>query len=61
MEWVLICLAAGMVMATGRSVRYPGEVLADPLSTWLPIGMVFVLLLYLRSWLKLTPRRGHGA
>ncbi|MBI3132103.1 MAG: hypothetical protein HYZ13_12340 [Acidobacteria bacterium] len=61
MEWVLICLAAGMVMATGRSVRYPGEVLADPLSTWLPIGVIFLLLLYLRSWLKLTPRRGHGA
>ncbi len=61
MEWVLICLAAAMVMATGRSVRYPGEVLADPVSTWLPIGMAFVFLLYLRSWLKLTPRRGHGA
>ncbi|HJW32031.1 MAG TPA: tetratricopeptide repeat protein [Holophagaceae bacterium] len=61
MEWVLICLAAGMVVATGRSVRYPGEVLADPLSTWLPIGMAFLFLLYLRSWLKLTPRRGHGA
>ncbi|HJV21880.1 MAG TPA: hypothetical protein VJ570_04240 [Holophagaceae bacterium] len=61
MEWVLICLAAAMVLATGRSVRYPGEVLPDPLSTWLPIGMIFVFLLYLRSWLKLTPRRGHGA
>ncbi|HJV90898.1 MAG TPA: tetratricopeptide repeat protein [Holophagaceae bacterium] len=61
MEWILICLAAAMVLATGRSVRYPGEVLPDPLSTWLPIGMVFLFLLYLRSWVKLTPRRGHGA
>ncbi len=61
MDWLLICLAASMVLATGRSVRYPGEVLADPVSTWLPIGMAFVSLLYLRSWLKLMPRRGHGA
>jgi tetratricopeptide (TPR) repeat protein len=61
MDWFLICVAASMVLATGRSVRYPGEVLADPVSTWLPIGMVFVILLYLRSWLKLMPRRGHGA
>lgn len=61
MEWVLVCLAAAMVLATGRSVRYPGEVLADPISTWLPIGMIFGLLLFLRSWVKLFPRRGHGA
>ena len=61
MEWVLVCLAGAMVLATGRSVRYPGEVLADPISTWLPIGMMFGLLLFLRSWVKLLPRRGHGA
>ena len=61
MEWVLVCLAAAMVLATGRSVRYPGEVLADPISTWLPIGMIFGFLLFLRSWVKLLPRRGHGA
>lgn len=60
-EWFLICLAAGMVFATGRTVRYPGEVMPDPVSTWLPIGMVFLGLLYLRSWVKLLPRRRRGA
>ena len=61
MEWALVCCATAMVLATGRSVRYPGEVLADPISTWLPIGMIFGILLFLRSWVKLFPRRGHGA
>jgi hypothetical protein len=60
-EWFLICVAAGMVLATGRTVRYPGEVLVDPISTWLPIGMVFLVLLYLRSWFKLIPRGRRGA
>jgi hypothetical protein len=46
-----------MVLATGRSVRYPGEILADPTSTWLALGAVLVGLFYLRSWLKLILRR----
>ena len=57
-EFILLCLALGMVLATGRSVRYPGEILADPTSTWLAVGAAFAALLFLRSWFKLIPRRG---
>jgi tetratricopeptide (TPR) repeat protein len=57
MEFLPFCLAVGMVLATGRSVRYPGEILADPTSTWLAIGAILVGLFYLRSWLKLILRR----
>jgi tetratricopeptide (TPR) repeat protein len=57
-EFLLLCLALGMVLATGRSVRYPGEILADPTSTWLALGAGFSALLFVRSWLKLIPRRG---
>jgi len=46
-----------MVLATGRSVRYPGEILADPTSTWLAVGAALVALYYVRSWLKLVLRR----
>ena len=57
MEFLPLCLAVGMVLATGRSVRYPGEIIPDPVSTWLALGAVLVGLLYLRSWLKLFLRR----
>jgi len=57
MEFLPICLAMGMVLATGRSVRYPGEIIPDPTSTWLALGAVLVGLLYVRSWLKLLLRR----
>ena len=57
MEFLPLCLAAGMVLATGRSVRYPGEILADPTSSWLALGAALVLVFYLRSWLKLILRR----
>ncbi len=57
-EFLLLCLALGMVLATGRSVRYPGEILADPTSTWLALGAAFSALLFARSWFKLIPRRG---
>ncbi|WP_306592027.1 hypothetical protein [Geothrix sp. 21YS21S-4] len=57
MEFVPFCLLVGMVLATGRSVRYPGEILADPASTWLTVGAVLAGLFYLRSWLKLILRR----
>lgn len=57
-EFLLLCLALGMVLATGRSVRYPGEILADPTSTWLALGAAFTVLLFVRSWFKLIPRRG---
>lgn len=56
-EFLPFCLAVGMVLATSRSVRYPGEILADPASTWLAVGAGLVGLLYLRSWLKLMLRR----
>lgn len=55
-EFALLALALGLVVATGRSVRYPGEILADPTSTWLPIGLMLLIVLYLRSWLKLKPK-----
>jgi hypothetical protein len=57
LEFVPFCLTVGMVVATGRSVRYPGEILADPASIWLAIGAVLMVMLYLRSWLKLILRR----
>jgi hypothetical protein len=53
-EFLPFCLAVGMILATGRSVRYPGEILADPTSIWLAVGAIFVGLFYLRSWLKLV-------
>lgn len=56
-EFVFLTFALGLVLATGRSVRYPGEILMDPTSTWLPIGLVLLGVLFLRSWLKLTPSR----
>lgn len=56
-EFLPFCLAVGMVLATGRSVRYPGEILADPTSTWLAVGAALVALYYVRSWLKLVLRR----
>ncbi|HJV49400.1 MAG TPA: hypothetical protein VJ549_09015 [Geothrix sp.] len=56
-EFLPFCLAVGMILATGRSVRYPGEILADPTSTWLAVGAALVGLFYLRSWLKLILRR----
>ena len=56
-EYGFFCFALGIVLATGRSVRYPGEILADPASTWLPLGLVLLVVLFLRSWLKLLPRR----
>lgn len=57
MELLFLCMAAGMVFATGRSVRFPGDLLPDPASTWLPIGLGLLGILFLRSWLKLIPRR----
>lgn len=57
MEFGLLCLSLGLVLATSRSVRYPGELLPDPTSTWLAVGMGLSVLLFLRSWLKLIPRR----
>ncbi len=56
-EFLPLCLGLGMVLATGRSVRYPGEILADPTSTWLAVGAILTGLLYLRSWLKFLPGR----
>lgn len=56
-ELAALALAFGVAVATGRTVRYPGELLPDPASTWLPIGLVLLGILYLRSWLKLLPRR----
>jgi tetratricopeptide (TPR) repeat protein len=56
-ELLFLCAALGVVFATGRSVRYPGEILPDPSSTWLPLGLILLAILFFRSWLKLLPRR----
>ncbi|MDR3669539.1 MAG: tetratricopeptide repeat protein [Holophaga sp.] len=56
-EYGFFCFALGIVLVTGRSVRYPGEILADPASLWLPVGLALLAVLCLRSWLKLLPRR----
>ena len=56
-EYGVLCFALGIVLATGRSVRYPGEILADPTSVWLPLGLLLLAVLFVRSWLKLLPRR----
>ena len=57
LEFMPFCLAVGMILATGRSVRYPGEILADPVSTWLAVGAALLVLFYVRSWLKLIVGR----
>ncbi len=56
-EFVIFCLALGVVLGTGRSVRYPGEILPDPTTIWLPLGLGLLGILFFRSWLKLIPRR----
>jgi hypothetical protein len=55
-EYGFFCFALGLALAT-RSARYPGEILADPASTLLPVGLALLAILLLRSWLKLLPRR----
>jgi hypothetical protein len=56
-EFGFFCFALGIVLGTGRSVRYPGEILPDPASIWLPLGLALLAVLWVRSWLKLLPRR----
>lgn len=56
-EFGALAFAFGLVVATGRTVRYPGEILPDPASTWMPLGALLLIVLYVRSWMKLLPRR----
>ncbi|HJU83855.1 MAG TPA: tetratricopeptide repeat protein [Holophagaceae bacterium] len=58
-DFLLVCLALGVVLATGPTVRYPGEIVPDPSSLWLPIGSGLLLLFFVRSWVKLFPRRRY--
>lgn len=60
LEFGFLAFALGIVFATGRSVRFPGEVVADPASSWQAAGIVLLAVLFLRSWLKLLPRRPSG-
>ncbi len=57
LELLFLCFAFGLAIATGQTVRYPGEILPDPVSTWLPVGIVLLAVLFLRSWIKLLPRK----
>jgi len=56
-EFIAVTFALGIVFATGRSVRFPGEILPDPVSSWVPLGLILLVVLYLRSWLKFLSRR----
>jgi tetratricopeptide (TPR) repeat protein len=56
-EFVFLAFAFGIVFATGRSVRFPGEIIPDPASTWQALGIILLAVLFLRSWFKLLPRR----
>lgn len=47
----------GIVLVTGRSLRYPGEILSDPPSLWVPFSLGLLALVYLRSWFKFLPSR----
>lgn len=60
LEFSFLAFAFGIVFATGRTVRFPGEIIADPASTWQALGLVLLAVLFLRSWLKLLPRRTSG-
>jgi hypothetical protein len=51
------CLALGIVWTAGRAVSYPGTILPDPASIWLPAGLALLAGLYLRSWSRWLPRR----
>lgn len=57
LELLFFCFAFGLTFTTYLTVRYPGEVLPDPVSTWLPVGAVLLVILFLRSWIKLLPRK----
>ena len=56
-EFGFFCFALAVILSVGWAVRYPGEILADPASTWLPLGLAVLAVLFLRSWFKLLPRR----
>ena len=57
LELLFFCFAFGLTLTTGQTVRYPGEILPDPVSTWLPVGILLLAILFLRSWIKLLPRK----
>jgi hypothetical protein len=56
-EFAFFSFALALVISAGRTVRYPGEILSDPSSLLLPAGIVLLLVLFARSWMKLLPRR----
>jgi hypothetical protein len=56
-ELAFFTFALSLVICAGRTVRYPGEIMADPGSILFPIGILLLLLLWARSWMKLMPRR----
>ncbi len=56
-ELAFFTFAVALVLSAGRTVRYPGEIMADPGSFLFPLGVALLLLLFARSWMKLLPRR----
>jgi tetratricopeptide (TPR) repeat protein len=57
LEFCFLTFALGIALATGRSVRFPGELVCDPSSIWQPLGLALLMILFVRSWFKLIPRR----
>jgi hypothetical protein len=57
LEFSFLAFALGIVIATGRSIQFPGEIIQDPSSTWQALGIILLATLFLRSWIKLLPRR----
>lgn len=57
LEFLFFTLAMGIVVGTGRTVRFPGEILPDPSTIWLPVGIGLLGVLFVRSWLKLVSGR----
>ncbi|MBL0209904.1 MAG: hypothetical protein IPQ13_03165 [Holophagaceae bacterium] len=57
LELLFFCLAFGLTLTMGQTVRYPGEILPDPVSVWFPVGALLMAILFLRSWIKLLPRK----
>ena len=57
LELLFFCFAFGLTLTMGRTVRYPGEILPDPVSIWFPVGVLLMAILFLRSWIKFLPRK----
>jgi tetratricopeptide (TPR) repeat protein len=58
LELGFFCFCLSLSLVASRPVHFPGEILPEPASIALPVGVALLAVLVLRSWLKLLPRRG---